>query len=101
MTFQIRVSKRAAEQIRSATRWWIENRSKAPNALDEEIERAFALIRILPGAGQPVDHPTIAGLRRLHLPRVHYYLFYVVSKADAVLEVVALWHVRRGRPPVL
>jgi plasmid stabilization system protein ParE len=56
---------------------------------------------MLPGAGQPVDHPTISGLRRLHLPRVHYYLYYVVSKADAVLEVVALWHVRRGRPPIL
>lgn len=101
MSHRIKVSKRAAEQIRTATRWWIENRAKAPDALDEEIDRAFGLIRVLPAAGQPVDHPTISDLRRLHLPRVHYFLYYAASEADRAVEVLALWHVRRGQPPAL
>jgi hypothetical protein len=40
---QLRVSDRAARQIREASHWWDENRSSAPDALRDEIERAFLL----------------------------------------------------------
>jgi hypothetical protein len=43
----------------------------------------------------------ISNLRRVALGRVHYHLYYVVSPADSVVEVLALWHTRRGEDPPL
>lgn len=101
MRARIKVSKRAAEQIRSATRWWLRHRDKAPEALAEEVERAFELIQVLPHSGQRLPHPTISHLRRLLLARVHYYLYYQLPESDDFVEVLALWHVKRGHPPAL
>jgi hypothetical protein len=36
-------------------------------------------------------------MRRVILPRIRYYLYYRVA-GDA-LEVMAFWHVSRGRQP--
>lgn len=66
-------------------------------AFDEELERAFAMIRSLPDAGQPVEDPAHPGLRRLFLGRLRYHLYYLHS--SEVVDVVALWHASRGRGP--
>ena len=44
-----------------------------------------------------VDLPEV---RRLHLLRIHYYLYYRAVGEDAV-EVLALWHTSRGQGPFL
>ena len=57
----------AAEQIREAEAWWRTNRSKAPNAIREELERASALIATQPDIGSRARNVTLGGVRRIHL----------------------------------
>ncbi|HBL30709.1 MAG TPA: type II toxin-antitoxin system RelE/ParE family toxin [Acidobacteria bacterium] len=101
MSYRIRVSPRAAVQIRTAARWWAENRPKAPLAFAEEIEKGYALTRQFPSAGEPVAHASLPGIRRVLLNRIHYHLYYSVSPASLTVEILALWHTRRGSLPRL
>jgi plasmid stabilization system protein ParE len=97
---RLRVSSNAAAQIREAVRWWRANRS-ARDLLGSEIERGFDLIRTDPDISPLArSHPEIAGLRRLHLPRVRYFVYFRPIGAD-LIEIVAFWHTSRGTPPEL
>ena len=98
MSFTFKVGHEAEEQIRSAAEWWIEHRTKAPNAFTEDLEAAFDLIEQMPFIGQPVPHPRIAGLRRILLGRIRYHLYYVPSAEENTIDVVALWHTSRMKP---
>ena len=100
MRLRLRVAPRAEAQIREAAEWWSQNRFKAPRAFAEDLEKAFDLITLLPGAGQPVPHPEIDQLRRLLMGRVRYYLYYTVSDETEAVEVLALWHTSRGERPL-
>lgn len=99
MNLTIRISPQAAGQIRTAHDWWVRNRSKAPEAFAEEVERAFDLIKALPDAGEPVRHPHLPGVRRLLLGRIRYYLYYVKSIDQDIVDVLACWHTARGTAP--
>ncbi len=89
----------AEQQIREAADWWRANRPAARGMLRQELARGFDLITTHPEIGvQALDAP-IAGVRRLHLLRTRYYLYYRL-RAGAV-EVLALWHTSRGTTPPL
>jgi plasmid stabilization system protein ParE len=88
----------AQRHIRAAKKWWKENRPAAPDLLSAELERAFDLITTQPNIGPPAPVKT-PGVRRFHLARIHYHLYYR-PKPD-VVEILALWHVRRGSGPDL
>ena len=82
----IRVARRAAAEIDGATVWWELNRAAAPGAIADEIERAFALIRSQPRIGALARNASLLGVRRVHLGRVHYHLYYrVVPDAIEIL----------------
>jgi plasmid stabilization system protein ParE len=85
--------------MREARRWWVENRPKAPHAFLEELRRGFELITGQPLVGSRATNVRVAGVRRIHLSRVRYHLYYRAS-GDSV-EVLALWHSSRGSPPPL
>jgi len=95
----IKVTQRAAAQIREAGSWWLANRPAAPGALKEELERAFDLIAQQPVIGALATNIRLPGIRRIHLSRVHYHLYYRVRSSR--IEVVALWHTSRGKGPQL
>jgi plasmid stabilization system protein ParE len=101
LSYRLRVSPRAAAQIRAGAQWWVKNRPKAPHAFEEEIARGFELARTLPSAGERVAHPDLERVHRIHLGRIHYYLYYHVSQDDESIDVLALWHTSRGTPPPL
>lgn len=89
----------AARHIRKAEEWWRINRTLAPNAVRRELEQGFVLIAGQPRIGSRATNVKLAGVRRIYLPTIKQHLYYrVVSPPDRV-EVVALWHVRRGKGP--
>ena len=96
---QIVVSELADQQIRDADRWWRENRLKAPNAIREELERIGALIAFRPHLGARAVNVRLRGVRRIHIERIHYAVYYRVVGSPEQLEIVAFWGSRRGSGP--
>jgi plasmid stabilization system protein ParE len=94
---RIRVTKVADAHIEKAADWWEQNRPLSPGALDEELREAFALLLSQPAIGAPALNARTKGVRRVHLARVHYYLYYQVR--GELIDVLALWHTSRGAPP--
>jgi hypothetical protein len=95
----VRVTALAARQIREAERWWQSNRTAAPNAISKELQTAFGLIASRPAVGGHAVNVTLAGVRRIYLPRIKYHVYYHVIHAPECVEVVAFWHARRGDAP--
>lgn len=92
---------RASRDIAEAKRWWDANRTKAPKALEEELRATLDLIATVPGIGPIAHNVPLPGVRRIHLERVNYFLYYRPRLDLNQIEVVALWHARRGAGPRL
>ena len=75
----IKVTRRASTEIREAASWWRANRPAAPEALEEELRQAFNLISQQPAIGAIATNARLVGVRRIHLSRVRYFLYYRVS----------------------
>ena len=99
MSLRLRVVPTAERHIRIAAQWWHKNRRAAPDLFGEELEKAFVLITSQPSIGPVASNVNQPGVRRFHLSRIHYQLYYRVD-AD-VVEVLALWHDARGSAPEL
>ena len=95
----IMVTLLADAQIQQASKWWLANREKAPQAFKEEIERAFSLIAQRPEVGANATSARLKDVRRIHLSRIRYFLYYRVRLDH--LEVLALWHSSRKKGPPL
>ncbi|MGH7858935.1 MAG: type II toxin-antitoxin system RelE/ParE family toxin [Candidatus Binatia bacterium] len=93
----VRPTRRASQQIQEADAWWEKNRLAAPGAVREELEQAFALLSAQPGVGARARNARLRGVRRIHLSRIGYYLYYRVKRS--VVEVLAFWHASRGSGP--
>ena len=98
MRLRLRVTREAERQIREAAAWWHANRPAARGLFRQELARGFDFITTQPGIGTKALDTPIRGVRRLHLFRIHYHLYYRVRNDDSV-EVVALWHTSRGQGP--
>lgn len=96
---RVRITKRAQGQIDRAALWWDENRPLAPEAFDEELSKAVSLVGLQPGIGAPVVNARAEGVRRLHLARIRYFLYYRVRNDQ--VEVLTIWHTSRGTGPSL
>lgn len=68
----------AAQHIREAEQWWRLNRPAAPNAIREELQRLLPIIAIQPRIGSRVTNVKLEGVRRIHIPRVRYHLYFHV-----------------------
>lgn len=73
------------------------NRPAALDAIREELERAFGLLAVEPRVGAVARNAKLRGVRRIHLSRVHYHIYYRVL--SGVVEVLAFWHTSRGAGP--
>lgn len=97
----IEISDLAKAQIRTAEDWWRLNRPKAPNAIREELERAASIISLQPEVGTRALNISLSGVRRLHLARVRYYVYYWLLTDPERIEILAFWHESRGSGPPL
>ncbi len=93
------VTKRAAREISRAAQWWRENRTAAPGLLEMELRRAFELLAVQPKIGARALNTKLAGVRRAHLSRCRYHLYYRATASE--VQILALWHTSRGRGPAL
>ncbi len=99
MPLRIRVIPSAEREIREAVEWWQANRPAAPSLLLQELARGFELVSIQPSIGLRAQDPALSGIRRLHLYRIRYFLYYRVE-GDTV-EILAFWHTSRGDEPII
>jgi plasmid stabilization system protein ParE len=97
--FAVSFTPRASREVAEAKRWWRANRTKAPDALEEELRSALELIGATPGIGAVARNILLPGVRRVLLNRVNYFLYYRPRTDAHTVEVVALWHARRGTGP--
>jgi plasmid stabilization system protein ParE len=95
----VRITALAARQVREAEAWWRVNRTAAPNAIAQELQRAFSLIAAQPQAGGRAANVRLPDVRRIYLPRIKYHIYYHVLDEPDRIEVVAFWHARRGDAP--
>jgi plasmid stabilization system protein ParE len=84
----------AAQAIEEAAKWWTKNRTKAPDAFVNDLENALRLIASHPAIGARARNAKLEDVRRLHLARVHYHLYYRLTPRPSI-EVLALWHTSR------
>ena len=74
--------------------------AKAPDAFVDDLERTLTLIASHPDIGARARNAKLENVRRVHLARVHYYLYYRVTSEPSI-EILALWHTGRGSDPKL
>lgn len=91
----VKVTARADAEIQKAGTWWLANRDKAPLAFREELERGFGLLSQQPDVGAYATNTKLQGVRRIHLSRIRYFLYYRILPRQ--VEVVALWHSSRAK----
>jgi plasmid stabilization system protein ParE len=68
-------------------------------ALADDLARAFELLVAQPGIGARARNATKENVRRLLLSRTGFHLYYQVNAEASRIEVLALWHARRGGGP--
>ena len=98
MALRVRISARAANQVRKAAEWWLANRPAAPGAISADFGEAVSLLSEQPGIGANYTGLRVPGVRRLFLGRVGYFVYYTVQNDS--LYVLAFWHARREPPPL-
>ena len=98
--YRVAFTPRASREVAEAKRWRA-NRTKAPDALEEELNTALDLIANTPSIGAVARNVSLAGVRRILLNRVNYFVYYRPRQESRIVEVVALWHARRGTGPPL
>lgn len=99
MALRVKISARAATQIHQAAEWWVQNRPAAPGAVRKDIGEALVLLALQPGIGAVYDGAKTKDVRRLLLGRIRYFIYF--RPTVDTLEVLAVWHVSRGRQPVV
>jgi hypothetical protein len=88
--FAVAFTPRASREVAEAERWWRANRSKAPNALEEELRTALDLISTTPAVGAVARNVALPGVRRIFLNRVNYFLYYRPNSESRIVEITAL-----------
>lgn len=101
MPFRVKPTSFAAQQIRYESRWWRQNRTKAPNLFRDELRKAFALIAEYPEAGAIAEDVDLTGVRRVVLVDTQHYVYYQINAAARRIEVLAVWSTKFGEPPPL
>jgi plasmid stabilization system protein ParE len=97
VNLRVRITVRAAEEIERADLWWRENRTAAPEAIRQDLERTLKLLVLQPGIGQRVANARLAGVRRIQIDRVHHHVYYRVLGNELV--VLRFWPSQRLKQP--
>mgnify|MGYP003379340960 CR=1 FL=1 len=87
----------ADEHADLADQWWRENRPAAPTLFRRELQAALRLIASSPSVGTVFKR----NARRIRMPRTRHHVYYVVDADQALITVVAVWGMPKGKTPKL
>lgn len=99
MSLRVKISARAAGEVRAAAAWWAENRPAVPGAVAADFGESVALLAEQPGIGAKYEGARTLGVRRLFLGRLGYFIYYKTE--EDTLKVLAFWHSSRENQPRL
>lgn len=99
MPLEIFVSRRAAREIECVVQWWASNRPAAPGAVRQDLQASLNLLLMQPDIGVRVKEASSPDVRRLHLDRIRYWVYYRVRRNR--LEILSVWHSSRGTDPAV
>lgn len=74
-------------------------RPLAPGAVYDEFDEALNILGAQPEIGASAFSARVRGVRRIHLSRISYFLYYGVQPGR--IDILALWHTSRGASPRL
>jgi plasmid stabilization system protein ParE len=97
---KLRVTARAADQVRAVEAWWRDHRGDGAG-FTGEFSHAIELLMTSPDMGALYEPKAAVGVRRLLLPKSQHYVYYVHLLEQRTIRVVAVWGCRRGRGPQL
>ena len=72
MALRVKISARAADEVRRAAEWWLANRPAAPGAVGADFGTSVALLAEQAGIGAKYIGSRMRGVRRLFLSRIGY-----------------------------
>ena len=93
---RVRFTETATSQVDRELAWWLENRD-APALFASELQKAVAILALLPGAGTPYTQSGVPDLRRLHIRKLGCHVYYTFDADDVIVR--ALWGARREHGP--
>jgi plasmid stabilization system protein ParE len=100
MTATVVFSDNARDHAQRIDDWWRSNRSAAVSLFTEELAVAVDLLSASPRVGRRYRSKKMARVRRLHLPRTRFHVYYVYDRATTTVTIVAIWSALRERPPI-
>ena len=96
--FRTVATPRARRHIRIAARWWLENRSAAPDLFERELAQAFDRLSKSPDSGRQPRHKAPPGTLYIRMPKTGYLLYYRPEHGYDLVVVLAVWHENRLSP---
>jgi len=99
MPLDLVVSRRAAREIERVVQWWAVNRPAAPGVVRRDLQAALNLLLVQPDVGVRLKAASSPDVRRFHLDRIRYWVYYRVRRNR--LEVLSVWHSSRGNDPAV
>ena len=99
MALALFVSRRAAAEIERAVIWWAENRPAAPGAVRNDLKTTLDVLLQQPFIGSRVAQASSPDVRRFHVDRIRYWIYYRVRGTR--FEVLSVWHSSRGKGPAV
>ena len=99
MPLELFVSRRAARGVEQIVQWWAVNRPAAPGDVRQDLQAALDLLLVQPDLGIRVKEASSPDVRRFHLDRIRYWVYYRVRGNR--LEVLSVWHSSRGTGPAV
>ena len=100
MKFRVIFGPEAQEHLTEVVRGVKAERRGDLSLLRRELQSAAAMLTELPAAGSPYLLARQAGVRRLLLRKSRYHLYYRVDREQEKIQILALWHTSRRRPPL-
>lgn len=97
---EIRIGKRAQQQVRRENSWWLEN-ADYPLTFEQEFEDIVLRLLDVPMLG--VSYPTEKRphLQRVLLPKSKCHVYYTLENDKTLIVIHSVWSAVRKRGPKL